>query len=123
MSQELLAAMQRLPSWEDLQFLTDSIFTGNSLLGGYLAHPLFTCMMFLSFILTILVPAYRIRFRLPASGVILGIGLLLLQNQLGSRFSDDRVASRYNPLHWSVCQCRQPSSAEVFSETMTNRGK
>lgn len=34
MSQELLASMQRLPSWEDMRFLTDSIFARNSLLGG-----------------------------------------------------------------------------------------
>lgn len=116
MSQELLASMQRLPAWEDLQFLTDSIFARNSLLGGYLAYPLFSFLIFLFLLIAVFVPTCRIRFTWQASGATLAIAVLVLQSLLGSRFSDDSVASRYNPLHWFVRSSLSPAMVSTTTD-------
>ncbi len=47
MSQELLAAMQRLPSWQDLQYLIDPTFVKNTTAGFHLAHPVSSSGIFI----------------------------------------------------------------------------
>lgn len=99
-AQELYVAIQRLPSWSDLQYLTDPTFVHNSVSGLHLAYPLFSALLLLSFGLTVFLRVSRPRPKMLLLAAVAAMGLLAAQVQLSHRHEDDSVASRYNPLHW-----------------------
>jgi len=101
-SQEMFVAIQRLPSWDDLQFLADPSFVSNSMSGLHLAYPFYTLLLFSSFFITLFLRSYRPRPRFLVLGAVTGVCLLAVQIQLGQRQADIGVDSRYNPLHWFV---------------------
>lgn len=71
-SQELLASMQRLPSWQDLHYLADPSFIKNSTQGLHLASPVLSGVLLVSALLsgffTIRPPAKRFFFHRPDLG-------------------------------------------------------
>ena len=102
MSQELLAAVQRMPSWQDLIFAVDPEFLKNSAASFYFAQPGFAIGMAILSIAGILVPLHR-----PGRKVLitlLTVGLLLLSvHGIMIRVSESKsIAAIYNPLHWFI---------------------
>jgi hypothetical protein len=101
-SQELLAAMQRLPSWQDLLYLADPAFVENSAAGLHLSYPLFTGALLLSAIVAGLFRVQRPGRAALLTGIALIAGLLAGQGLLNRHYSDVSIAARYNPLHWFI---------------------
>ncbi|WP_054692568.1 LTA synthase family protein [Desulfosarcina cetonica] len=101
-SQELLASMQRLPSWQDLHYLADPSFIKNSTQGLHLASPVLSGVLLVSALLsgffTIRPPAKRFFF----IGLTLAGVLLAIQAPLDRHLGEASIAARYNPLHWFV---------------------
>jgi Sulfatase len=102
MSQELLAAMQRLPSWQDLQYLFDPTFVKNTTAGFHLADPGFALAFLLFTVAAILVPRRRSDWTRVVTCLLTGFLLLGLHYPVSRAFSNQSVAARYNPLHWFV---------------------
>ena len=102
MSQELLAAMQRLPSWQDLQYLVDPTFVRNTTAGFHLANPVFSLAFFLATVIAILVSRRRPAWGKVISGLLAGSLLLGLHYPVSRALSNQSVAARYNPLHWFI---------------------
>lgn len=102
MSQELLAAMQRLPSWQDLQYLLDPTFVKNTTAGFHLAHPGFALAFALVTLVTILFPRHRLGWGRVLLCLLLGLLLLGVHYPVSRGFSNQSVAARYNPLHWFI---------------------
>lgn len=116
-SQELLAAMQRLPSWQDLQYLADPDFIGNSASGLHLAYPFYAGTLIVTTIAASLLKGRR-PGRLP---LVLGLAtaalLLAAQSRVSRLDNEGSIASRYNPLHWfisdAVALSLQPDPQEL----------
>jgi hypothetical protein len=102
-AQELMSAMNRLPIWEDLQYLTDPAFVSNSTAAFDPSSPVFFWVMALSVLLVALLPMGRPKSRhlLPA-GLSAGVVLLLIQSYLSISHDDQSVAARHNALHWFI---------------------
>ncbi|MBU0970498.1 MAG: LTA synthase family protein, partial [Proteobacteria bacterium] len=102
MSQELLVAVQRMPSWQDLAFVADTGFLKNSVAGFHFAQPGFAIGLAIVSFLGTLVPLKGMGRK--AFMACLGAGLLLLplHNILTKTVESRSVAARYNPLHWFV---------------------
>lgn len=111
MSQELLAAMQRLPSWQDLQYLVDPTFVKNTTAGMHLAHPDFALFFALSTVAAILITPRRPGWGKVTSCLLAGLLLLGLHSPSSRALNNQSVAARYNPLHWFVTD----ASAKLFS--------
>jgi len=99
-SQELLAAMQRLPSWQDMQYLADPVFVQNSAAGLHLTNPVLAVSLLLSTILCCLFTIRSPGRKMIFSGFFLAAIILFGQSILNRHFSHESIASRYNPLHW-----------------------
>ncbi len=115
MSQELLAAMQRLPSWQDLQYLLDPTFVKNTTAGLHLALPIFVVSFFLLTILAIVIPVQRTGWKLTACGLLTGILLLGIHHPISKAASGQSIAERYNPMHWLLTDSLSGSRAVKLS--------
>ncbi len=106
---ELLAAVGRFPSWQDVQYLLDPHFLSSSATGLHLAEPLFTGLTVASVLLTLPVPKAKL---CPITLSLLfcsGIGLVIYVS--GAKgFAGQSVSSRYNPLHWLVADALSAAS-------------
>ena len=101
-SQELHAAMQRLPSWQDLQYLADPAFIGNSAAGLHLAYPGYAALLIVSATAAALVKGRRPGRTILVAGPIAIAMLLAAQSYVSGRDNEGSIASRYNPLHWFI---------------------
>ncbi|KAB2887487.1 MAG: LTA synthase family protein [Desulfobulbaceae bacterium] len=101
-SQELHAAMQRLPSWQDLQYLTDPAFIGNSAAGLHLAYPGYAALLLVSATAAALVKGQRPGRTYLVAGPLAIALLLAVQSYVSGRDNEGSIASRYNPLHWFI---------------------
>ena len=101
-SQELLAAMQRLPSWQDFHYLTDPAFVQNSVQGYHLSAPVLSGVLLGAVVAAGFVKVERPPIRLFFVGLALFGGLLAVQTQLSRQDVGASIAARYNPLHWLV---------------------
>ena len=101
-SQELYAAMQRLPSWQDLQYLADPNFIGNSAAGLHLTYPVFTALLVVAAIVAgpIRIARPRLSVLLPSTMIV--VLLLVAQGHLSRQLNDRSIAARFNPLHWFI---------------------
>lgn len=99
---ELFAAMQRLPSWQDVQYLFDPDFLTNSMAGLHFASPLWATILLLTALLSCLPALPPPSTKTLRSGFTLVLALLLLQGELSKHFTTLSPAARYNPLHWIV---------------------
>jgi hypothetical protein len=102
-AQELYSALRRLPTWEDLQYLTDPAFVSNSAASLNVSSPVLVWSMLLAALLVCLRPIARPRRKtILAAGLTAGVGLLSLQSYLSISHDDLSVASRHNALHWLI---------------------
>ncbi len=102
-AQELLSAMNRLPIWEDLQYLTDPGFVSNSTASFAPSSPVFLWMMVSSALLVSVLPIARPRsVKFLSAGLSAGVALLLVQSYLSISHDDQSVAARHNALHWFI---------------------
>jgi hypothetical protein len=102
-AQELVSAMQRLPTWEDLQYLTDPSFVSNSTASLNVSSPTLVWSLLLSALLVCLFPVAKPRrkYLLPG-GLAVGAVLLTAQSYLSIAHDDQSVAARHNALHWLI---------------------
>lgn len=106
---ELLAAMLRLPSWEDIHYLTDPAFVKNSTGSFNLSSPGLVWMLVISAILASVLPIPRPQRKHLLPGVLMvGIALLLLQGYASANHDDQSVAARHNALHWFILDALTP---------------
>jgi hypothetical protein len=101
-AQELLAAMHRLPSWQDFHYLADPAFVQNSVQGYHLSAPVLSGLLFGSALAASFVRVERPPLRLFFVGFALFGGLLSAQALLSRQHVGASIAARYNPLHWLV---------------------
>jgi len=102
-SQELVTAMRRLPTWEDLHYLADPAFVSNSTAGLEVSSPALVWTMLLSALLVIFLPFPRPRRRaLFPTGLAIAAVILSVQSYLSIANDDQSVAARHNALHWLV---------------------
>jgi hypothetical protein len=109
-AQELLAAMQRLPSWHDFHYMADPNFIGASTDGLHFSSPYLTVIIFFSAFAAGLLPAR------PVGGkkwfLMAALALFALHYPLSRHFDEQSVAARYNPLHWLAASSFAPDSYE-----------
>ena len=110
MAQELMAAMQRLPSWQDLQYLLDPTFVKNTTAGLHFAHPGLALIFLLATLAAMLLPRNRPGWGRVMRCLLAGILLLGLHYPLSRMLGSQSVAARYNPLHWFVTD----AAAKIF---------
>lgn len=115
MSQELMAAMQRLPSWQDMQYLLDPTFVKNTTAGFHLAHPAFVLAFLLVTGVAIVLPVRRSGRRNIVACLLTGCLLLTLHSPVSRALSDQSVSARYNAMHWIVTD----ALARQFSDKVT----
>lgn len=115
MSQELMATMQRLPSWQDLQYLLDPTFVRNTTAGFHLASPGFVLAFLLVTAVALVLPVRRPGWGKILACMLTGFLLLGLHSPVSRALSDQSVAARYNALHWLITD----ASAKLFSGKVT----
>ncbi|MBU1193077.1 MAG: LTA synthase family protein [Gammaproteobacteria bacterium] len=101
-AREMLAAMQRFPNWQDLHYLTDPTFLGNTGAGLHLASPLAAGLMLVALIVALLASTARLSISKVIVGLVIGSGLLVLHGVANRSDIDSAVASRFNALHWFI---------------------
>ena len=101
-ARELILAMQRLPSWDDLQYLTDPEFLVNSTAGLHLSSPPVLIIFLLSTLLACSLPLTRPAWRGLRIGGAFCLLILLIHGFLNDRFDNQSVIARYNPMHWFI---------------------
>ncbi len=97
---ELLAAMQRFPTWQDVQYLLDAEFVKNTTAGFNILSPAKAGSMLAAALLCILFPVARPNWRPMRYGIASGCLLLAGHVLLSRETADTGIAARYNPLHW-----------------------
>ena len=101
-AREMLAAMQRFPNWQDLHYLTDPTFLGNTGEGLHLASPLAAGLMLAALLLALLASTVRLSRGKVLAGLAIGGGLVLLHGVVNRTDTDSAVAARFNALHWFI---------------------
>ncbi len=99
---ELVAAMNRLPAWQDLHYLANADFVKNSTASLNLSSPLLVWTMALATLLLCALPLTRPPWRYALPGLTAGIALLLCHNHLSLLHDDQSVVARHNALHWFI---------------------
>jgi hypothetical protein len=99
---ELVAAMQRLPTWQDLQYLADPAFLHKSTAGFNLAAPGAVSALVLTAALVCFLPVVRPGRRWLGPGLVALLLILVTQGFLSNRSYDHSIVARYNPLHWFI---------------------
>jgi len=121
-SQELLAAVQRLPSWQDVHYLFDPTFVENTTAGFHLAAPVFVIFIGFSTIVASLIPLKPAGRTHLMVGLVSGLLLFVIQGRINTVYDMQSIASRYNPLHWFITDAvskpfsphvREPAVAEL----------
>ncbi|MFZ5798783.1 MAG: LTA synthase family protein [Desulfobulbaceae bacterium] len=101
-AQELFAAMQRMPSWQDVHFLLDPTFLKNSTAGFHLAAPWLAALMLLSAFFACWLPVHRPRPGTLLKGFALAVTILFAHGVLSNNAREQSLAARYNPLQWFI---------------------
>lgn len=99
-AREMLAAVQRFPTWQDLHYVTDPTFLANTGEGLQLAAPCFAGLMFLAVLAALLAGGVRVAPRSLLLGFAIGVSLLAGQGLANREAFDAPVAARFNALHW-----------------------
>lgn len=99
---ELVAAMNRLPSWQDLHYLTNADFVKNSTASLNLAAPVLVWAMAVATLAVCILPQVRPKWRYATPLLALATLLLLVHTHLSREHDDQSVVARYNALHWFV---------------------
>lgn len=97
---ELLAAMQRLPAWQDMYYLTDMYFVHNSIAGFTPATPWSVLLLLACACIHCLLPFHRYRLWQLRGLLALFFTLIALHWLADSRLTDQDMTARYSPVHW-----------------------
>lgn len=106
-SHELLVAMHRYATWQDLHFLMDPTFVENSAAGMQLSSPVWVALMVVAMLLagcslTACAKYPRFEKRTLQTGFGLALSLLVVQGVLSRSHEDAPIVDRYNPMHWFI---------------------
>jgi len=99
---ELAAAMNRLPTWQDLHYLTNADFVQKSASGFNFSAPGLVWPLAVSALLVALLPLARPRLRYSLPLLVVGVAILGLHTRLSLARDDLAVIPRHNALHWFV---------------------
>lgn len=99
---ELVAAMNRLPAWEDLHYLANADFVKNSTANFNVSSPYLVGAMSLAALLVCVLPLARPKWRYALPSVATGVAILLLQSHLSRLHDDQSVIARHNALQWFI---------------------
>lgn len=99
---ELVAAMNRLPTWQDLHYLTNADFVQKSASGFNVSSPGLVWPLVVSALLVALLPLVRPRLRYSLPLLVVGVAILGLHTRLSLARDDLAVIPRHNALHWFV---------------------
>ena len=99
---ELMAAMNRLPTWQDLHYLTNAEFVRKSASGFNVSAPGLVWPLAVSALLVALLPLARPRWRYAVFLLVVGAAILGLHTRLSLARDDLAVIPRHNALHWFV---------------------
>ena len=97
---ELILTMQRLPAWQDLQYLADPVFIANSASGLNLSSPYLIVLFVVAALCACCFPPARPARQWLLRGGLFCIILLVAHALLNSRYDNQSVIARYNPMHW-----------------------
>lgn len=100
MATELLAAIQRLPTWQDAQYLLDPTFVENSTAGFHLAAPFFTAALLLAVLVASFLPAIRSGAGQMFFVLLISLGLFTGHHFVNRSHDIQSIAARYNAAHW-----------------------
>jgi hypothetical protein len=99
-SRELLSAVQRMPSWQDLAFVMDPAFLTNTAAGFYFAEPGFALGLGILSIAAVALPLQRPGKKPLAALLLAGLLILPIHVLLQKMVKDRGIAETYNSLHW-----------------------
>ena len=99
---ELMAAMNRLPTWQDMDYLTNADFVQKSASGFNFSAPGLVWPLALSALLVAVLPLARPRLRYSLTLLVVGVAILGLHTRLSLARDDLAVIPRHNALHWFV---------------------
>ncbi|MBM9535786.1 LTA synthase family protein [Desulfobulbus alkaliphilus] len=99
---ELVATMQRLPTWQDLQYLADPAFVHKSTAGFNLAAPGAVSALLLTAVLVCFLPVSRPARRWLGPGLAALLLIMVTQGFFSTRLYEHSIVARYNPLHWFI---------------------
>ncbi|MCJ7602715.1 MAG: LTA synthase family protein [Desulfobulbaceae bacterium] len=122
---ELVAAMNRLPVWQDLHYLTNLDFVKNSTASFNLSSPALVWPLALSALLVCVLPLARPKWRYAVLGLAAGAVILLIQTRLSLENDDQSVIPRHNALHWFIIDtffAPPPLTAEDLANFHLPRG-
>jgi hypothetical protein len=101
-AREMFAAMQRFPTWQDLQYLMDPTFVENTATGMQLASPVSAGLMLAALVAGLLASGTRVSIGRLLIGFVIGAALLAAHGVANRHDVDTPVAARFNPLHWFI---------------------
>lgn len=101
-AQEMLVAMQRFPTWQDLHYLADPTFVENTSAGFQLGSPISAGLMFVALLIGLLAGTPRVSFGRVLLGFLGGVVLLLTQSVANRQAVDAPVVARFNAVHWFI---------------------
>jgi hypothetical protein len=99
---ELVAAMNRLPAWQDLHYLLDLDFVKKSTAGLNFSSPALVWTVALSALLVAVLPLSRPKWRYGFVCLAAGTVLLGVHTRLNLANDDLSINARHNALHWFV---------------------
>jgi hypothetical protein len=99
---ELVAAMNRLPTWQDMHYLTNADFVQKSASGFNFSAPGLVWPLAISALLVAVLPFSRPRLRYAVFVFVVGAAILGLHTRLSLARDDLAVIPRHNALHWFV---------------------
>ncbi|MDH4318707.1 MAG: sulfatase-like hydrolase/transferase, partial [Desulfobulbaceae bacterium] len=94
--------MNRLPTWQDLHYLTNLDFVKNSTASFHLSSPTLVWLLALSALLVSALPLARPNWRYAVLGLTAGAVILLVQTRISLEHDDQSVITRHNALHWFI---------------------
>ncbi len=99
---ELATAMNRLPTWQDLHYLTNPDFVQKSAAGFNFSSPGLVWPLVVSALLVAILPLSRPRPRIALLVVAVSVAILGIHTRLSLTHDDLAVIPRHNALHWAV---------------------
>jgi hypothetical protein len=114
---ELLAVVQRLPSWQDAGYLLDPSFLQNSTAGLHLQSPGFAATLITTATIAVAAPIPRSTLRTLTAGLLTVLLLLPLHDSLARVMIDQEIDDRYQALHWLIIDATAPSGGNRAAAT------
>ena len=104
MANELLTAMHRLPTWQDVAFVMDPDFINNSIGGTRLefSDPFAVTSIVMVTLVLFFFPVQRANLKIFGKGMLVIIFLFTGHAFFSHAYENQSVVSRYNPLHWFI---------------------